>query len=146
MRPAWRLLTKYSKGRLIYFSRLQFLKFLHALVIVRSARSKEKRALTSDHIRIGTCRSRTNADDRLPRAAFGGVEGRRPRQRRPGRRRRRRRNSAISFCASLGQKWGRGPMQIIETRAVGLQAPRDVKVSAGLTLPPGLYQGTEERI
>ena len=37
-------------------------------------------------------------------------------------------------------------MQIIETRAVGLQAPQDVKVSAGLTLPPGLYQGTEERI
>ena len=26
-------------------------------------------------IRIGTCRSRTNADDRLPRAALGRVEG-----------------------------------------------------------------------
>ena len=37
-------------------------------------------------------------------------------------------------------------MQIIETRAVGLQAPQDVKLSVGLTLPPGLYQGTEERI
>ena len=28
-----------------------------------------------DHVRIGTCRSRTNADDRLPRAALGRVEG-----------------------------------------------------------------------
>jgi hypothetical protein len=37
-------------------------------------------------------------------------------------------------------------MQIIETRAVGLQAPQAVKLSAGLTLPPGLYQGTEARI
>ena len=37
-------------------------------------------------------------------------------------------------------------MQIIETRAVGLQATQDVKPSAGLTLSPGLYQGTEERI
>ncbi len=37
-------------------------------------------------------------------------------------------------------------MQIIETRAVSLQAPQDVKLTAGLTLPPGLYQGTEERI
>jgi hypothetical protein len=37
-------------------------------------------------------------------------------------------------------------MQIIETRAIGLQAPRDVKLRAGLTLPPGLYRGTEERI
>ena len=34
------LFTKHLKGRPIYFSRLQFLKFLHALVIVRSARSK----------------------------------------------------------------------------------------------------------
>src|SRR5262245_6777027 len=32
-------------------------------------------ALTSDHVRIGTCRSRTNADDRLTRAALGRVEG-----------------------------------------------------------------------
>src|SRR5262245_34301488 len=46
--PAWRLLTKYSTARPIYFSRLQFL---------------------------GTCRSRTNADDCLPRAALGRVEG-----------------------------------------------------------------------
>ena len=37
-------------------------------------------------------------------------------------------------------------MQIIETRAVTLQAPQDVKLGAGLTLPPGLYAGTEERI
>jgi hypothetical protein len=37
-------------------------------------------------------------------------------------------------------------MQIIETRATGLQAPQDVKLRAGLTLPPGLYRGTEERI
>jgi hypothetical protein len=37
-------------------------------------------------------------------------------------------------------------MQIIETRAVSLQAWRDVKLSAGVTLPPGLYQGTEERV
>ena len=37
-------------------------------------------------------------------------------------------------------------MQIIETRAVSLQASRDVKLTAGLTLPPGLYRGTEERI
>jgi hypothetical protein len=37
-------------------------------------------------------------------------------------------------------------MQIIETRAVGLQAPQDVKLSVGLTLPPGLYQAAEERI
>jgi hypothetical protein len=37
-------------------------------------------------------------------------------------------------------------MQIIETRAIGLQAPQDVKLRAGLTLPPGLYRGTEERI
>jgi hypothetical protein len=37
-------------------------------------------------------------------------------------------------------------MQIIETRAIGLQAPQDVKLRAGLTLPPGLYCGTEERI
>jgi hypothetical protein len=36
-------------------------------------------------------------------------------------------------------------MQIIETRAVTLQAPQDVKLGAGLTLPPGLYRG-EERI
>ena len=27
-------------------------------------------------------------------------------------------------------------MQIIETRAIGLQAPQDVKLRAGLTLPP----------
>src|SRR6516164_9351996 len=53
----------------------KFLKFLHALVIVRSARSKAISALTSDHVRIGTCRSRTNADDRLPRAALGRVDG-----------------------------------------------------------------------
>src|SRR5262245_66644342 len=37
-------------------------------------------------------------------------------------------------------------MQIIETRAVTLHAPQDVKLGAGLTLPPGLYPGTEERI
>jgi hypothetical protein len=37
-------------------------------------------------------------------------------------------------------------MQIIETRAISLQAPQDVKLRAGLTLPPGLYRGTEERI
>jgi|RhiMetdeSRZDD1v2_1073273.scaffolds.fasta_scaffold875510_1 hypothetical protein len=37
-------------------------------------------------------------------------------------------------------------MQIIETRAISLQASRGVKLSAGLTLPPGLYQGTEERV
>src|SRR5262245_1253653 len=37
-------------------------------------------------------------------------------------------------------------MQIIETRAVSLQAPQDLKLSAGFTLPRGLYQGTEERI
>jgi hypothetical protein len=37
-------------------------------------------------------------------------------------------------------------MQIIETRTVGLQASQNVKLSARLTLPPGLYQGTEERI
>jgi ribosomal protein L20 len=37
-------------------------------------------------------------------------------------------------------------MQIIETRAISLQAPQDVKLSAGLTLPPGQYRGTEERI
>src|SRR5262249_56548361 len=61
--------------RQIYFSRLQFLKFLHALVIVRSARSKAISALTSDHVRIRTCRLRTNADDRLPGAALGRVEG-----------------------------------------------------------------------
>src|SRR6516164_7568929 len=66
---------KYSKGGPIYFSRLQFLKFLHASVIVRSARSKAISALTSDHVRIGTCRSRTNADDRLPLASLGRVEG-----------------------------------------------------------------------
>src|SRR5262249_20032962 len=59
----------------IYFSRLQFLKFLHALVIVRSARSEAISALTSNHVRIGTCRLRTNADNRLPRAALGRVEG-----------------------------------------------------------------------
>src|SRR5262245_29666358 len=69
------VLTVLGKGRPIYFSRLQFLKFLHALVIVRSPRSKAISALTSDHVRIGTCRSRTNADDRLPRAALGRVEG-----------------------------------------------------------------------
>src|SRR5262249_2477418 len=32
-------------------------------------------ALTSDHVRIGACRLRTNADNRLPRAAPGRVEG-----------------------------------------------------------------------
>jgi hypothetical protein len=32
------------------------------------------------------------------------------------------------------------------TRAISLQAPQDVKLKAGLTLPPGLYSGTEERI
>jgi hypothetical protein len=37
-------------------------------------------------------------------------------------------------------------MQIIETRAISLQASQDVKLSARLTLPPGLYRGTEERI
>jgi hypothetical protein len=37
-------------------------------------------------------------------------------------------------------------MQIIETRAVSLLAPQDVEISARLTLPSGLYQGTEERI
>jgi hypothetical protein len=37
-------------------------------------------------------------------------------------------------------------MQITETRAVGLQAQQDVKLSEGLTLPRGLYQGTEERV
>jgi hypothetical protein len=37
-------------------------------------------------------------------------------------------------------------MQIIETRAISLQAPQDVKLSAGITLPPGQYRGTEERI
>src|SRR5262245_59533386 len=41
---------------------------------------------------------------------------------------------------------GFDPMQITETRAISLQAPQDVKLSAGLTLAPGLYQGTEERI
>jgi hypothetical protein len=40
----------------------------------------------------------------------------------------------------------RDPMPIIETRAISLQAPQDVKLKAGLTLPPGLYSGTEERI
>src|SRR5262245_15816691 len=43
--------------------------------LVLSARSKAISALTSDHVRIDTCRSRTNADDRLPRAALGRVEG-----------------------------------------------------------------------
>jgi hypothetical protein len=37
-------------------------------------------------------------------------------------------------------------MQIIETRAISLQAPQDLELRAGLTLPPGLYPGTEERI
>ena len=37
-------------------------------------------------------------------------------------------------------------MQLIETRAVSLQAPQDVKLTAGLTLPSGLYRGTEERV
>jgi hypothetical protein len=37
-------------------------------------------------------------------------------------------------------------MQIIETRTVSLLAPQDVELSARLTLPSGLYQGTEERI
>jgi len=37
-------------------------------------------------------------------------------------------------------------VQLIETRAVSLQAPQDVKLRAGLTLPAGLYRGTEERI
>ena len=37
-------------------------------------------------------------------------------------------------------------MQLIETRAVSLQAPQDVKLTAGLTLRSGLYRGTEERI
>jgi hypothetical protein len=37
-------------------------------------------------------------------------------------------------------------MPIIETRAISLQAPQDVKLRAGLTLPAGLYPGTEERI
>jgi hypothetical protein len=37
-------------------------------------------------------------------------------------------------------------MQIIETRAVSLQAPQDVEIRVGLTLSRGLYQGTEERI
>ena len=37
-------------------------------------------------------------------------------------------------------------MQITETRAISLQAPQDVKLRAGLTLPSGLYRGTEERI
>src|SRR5262249_23815822 len=51
------------------------------------------------------------------------------------------------FCASLrASQQGRDPVQLIETRAVSLQAPQDVKLTAGLTLPPGLYQGTEERI
>ena len=52
----------------------------------------------------------------------------------------------LNFCASLRQSAGRDPMQIIETRAVSLQAPQDLKLSAGFTLPRGLYQGTEERI
>jgi hypothetical protein len=34
----------------------------------------------------------------------------------------------------------------IETRAISLQAPQDVKLRAWLTLPPGIYRGTEERI
>jgi hypothetical protein len=37
-------------------------------------------------------------------------------------------------------------MQIIETRAISLQAPQDLELRAGLTLPPGLYPGKEERI
>jgi|SRR5262245_27586760 len=52
----------------------------------------------------------------------------------------------LNFCASLRQSAGRDPMQIIETRAVSLQAPQDVEIRVGLTLPRGLYQGTEERI
>ena len=53
----------------------------------------------------------------------------------------------LNFCASLhATQQERDPVQIIETRAVSLQAPRDVKLTAGLTLPPGLYRGTEERI
>src|SRR4030095_10533898 len=51
------------------------LSFLHALVIVLSARSRAISALTSDHVRTDTGRSRTNSDDRLPRAALGRVEG-----------------------------------------------------------------------
>src|SRR5262245_2511490 len=43
--------------------------------LVLSARSKAISALTSDHVRIDTGRSRTNSDDRLPRAALGRVEG-----------------------------------------------------------------------
>src|SRR5262245_3267275 len=34
-----------------------------------------KADLTSDHVRTGTCRSGTNADNRLPRAALSRVEG-----------------------------------------------------------------------
>jgi len=37
-------------------------------------------------------------------------------------------------------------MQIIETRAVSLQAPQDVEIRVGLTLLRGQYQGTEDRI
>src|SRR5215471_12044972 len=66
---------EYSKGRRFTFRDSKFLKFLHALVTVRSARSKAINALTSDHVRIGTCRLRANADNRLPRAALGRVEG-----------------------------------------------------------------------
>src|SRR5262245_9389995 len=52
-----------------------------------------------------------------------------------------------SFCARLrASQQGRDPVQLMETRAVSLQAPQEVKLTAGLTLPPGLYQGTEERI
>src|SRR5262249_12059184 len=57
------------------------------------------------------------------------------------------RRTQLNFCASLrASRQGRDPVQIIETRAVSLQAPQDVRLTAGLTLPPGLYQGTEERI
>jgi len=57
------------------------------------------------------------------------------------------RRTQLNFCASLGvSQQGRDPVQIIETRAVSLQAPQDVRLTAGLTLPPGLYEGTEERI
>ena len=49
------------------------------------------------------------------------------------------------MLVSISQR-GRDPMQIIETRAVGLQAPQDVEIRVGLTLSRGLYQGTEERI
>jgi hypothetical protein len=54
----------------------------------------------------------------------------------------------LNFCASLRQLAGAwcDPMQIIETRAVSLQAPQDVEIRVGLTLSRGLYQGTEERI